>query len=218
MSAHLTRRALFAGAGTVAAVSALAALPSIASARPSRSVWDATVARMEAADGAVSVYSRDVHDPAERAYHAGKRDYPKFECLSDDRYGPPKMLEWSVSTIRRFGQGDAPRTDPLSIYAASQMPLIDAIDDHNKRLLADLRCDEFEAEYERLLEVACTRRDDVFAMAAPDWSALTYKLRLLSKNDHLASETDDDDPLPRIIADAERLLLTKRESHDWRSP
>lgn len=201
------RRELFAAAGKATAASAFIVSPAIAKAHAGLAEWDTAVSRYESATAAVDAFSRDWHDPAERAYFAGKRDYPKFMMpVAADAHGPARSVEWNAGTIMKFGGADhADNPSELAVYAASQMPVIRMIDDHNERLRAKLNVDALEAEYERLLDLACDARDDLFAMPAPDWAALAYKLRLLSENNHLALEEGDDDPLPMITADAQRL-------------
>jgi hypothetical protein len=86
MSATITRRALFKNAGKVTAAGALAGLPAVASAQPSRAAWDAAVALLEAADAAQNAYYADVHKPAEAAWAVGRKEMPKFAMPAG--YGP----------------------------------------------------------------------------------------------------------------------------------
>ena len=170
-------------------------------------MWIAAVARLEAAEAKRDAYGKQVCDPAERAYFKKRRVYPKFQMATkDDQDESRAPIEWSVGILRKFGGGEFSDNDSeLAVYAASQMPIIQAIDEYNEALSARLELQAKEAEYERLLDLNCDARDDVFSMPSPDWAALTYKLRLLAQHSHLAAEEGDDDPLPMITADAERL-------------
>ncbi|WP_419816149.1 hypothetical protein [Glacieibacterium sp.] len=216
MSANITRRALFSDAAKVAAVATLGGVPEIANARPDRSTWEAAVARLEAANAAQNAYYSAVNNPAEAAWKAGKREMPEFAMPAD--YGPDpergKPTVWSVATLRTFAD---PKYDPavssLAMFAREKLPEIEAIEAHNDELFERLFMQEKTDEFDRLVDVWCERRDDVFAIPAPDWAALVYKLRLLAQHDHLASETAEDDPLPLITADAVRLAASGTTRH-----
>ena len=216
MSATITRRGLFGTAGKIAAAGALAGLPAVASAQPSRAAWDAAVALLEAADAAQISYGANVSTPVEDAWAARRRDMPEFAMPAG--YGPDpergKPTVWSVATIRTFAD---PKYDPagssLAMFAHEKLPEVEAVEAFNDELFAKLGMQAISDEYDRLVDVWCECRDDVFAVPAPDWAALVYKLRLLAQHDHLASETAEGAPLTLITADAERLATSETSRH-----
>lgn len=101
--------------------------------------------------------------------------------MSDDFYGPPKMIKLSIAAVRQFGEGSmSGTTAPIAVYAATQMPIFNATDAHNAALKVRSDLEGKESEYNRLSSIFCAARAAILATPAPHAAALAFKLKCLA--------------------------------------